>query len=100
MSQSDTLSTMPAIRSLRAVPLALEILIEVPELKGARTRRGPTQPHWRASGSHPLRTAHAAPIAPRGSCRGMCAHGSHANRLGLHHEMVESAQSDRRVFYR
>jgi hypothetical protein len=48
MSQSDTLSTIPALRSSRAVPLSLEVLIEVPELKGIRRWNGTTQPHWRA----------------------------------------------------
>jgi hypothetical protein len=54
MSQTDTHSTMPAIRSFRAVPLSLEVLIEVPELKCVRTRRGKTQPRWRANSSRPI----------------------------------------------
>jgi hypothetical protein len=53
MSQADTLSTMPAIRSFRAVPLSLDVLIEVPELKGIRPSHGKTQPLWRTKGSRP-----------------------------------------------
>jgi hypothetical protein len=53
MKESNTLSTMPAIRSFRAVPLSLEVLIEVPELRGGRMGRGKTQSPWRTATSRP-----------------------------------------------
>jgi hypothetical protein len=53
MKQSNTLSTMPAIRSFRAVPLSLEVLIELPELRGSRTGRGRTQSPWSKAPSRP-----------------------------------------------
>ena len=53
MNESDTLSTMPAIRPFGAVPLPLEALIEVPDLKGFQIARGGTQLPRRAATSRP-----------------------------------------------
>jgi len=53
MSQSDTLSKMPAIRSDRDLSLALEVLIEVPDLKGSRMGRGKVQSPRREATSRP-----------------------------------------------
>jgi hypothetical protein len=53
MSQSDTLSMMPAIRSDRDLSLSLEVLIEVPELKGSRMGRGKSRSPGRAATSRP-----------------------------------------------
>jgi hypothetical protein len=53
MNQSDTLSKMPAIRSDRNLSLALEVLIEVPDLKGSRMGRGRTQPPSQEAISRP-----------------------------------------------
>jgi hypothetical protein len=51
MKESNTLSTMPAIRPFRAVPLPLDVLIEVPDVRGYRMERGRTRSPGRAATS-------------------------------------------------
>jgi len=53
MKESNTLSTMSAIRSDRDLLLSLEVLIEVPGLKGSRIGHGKTQSLWREATSRP-----------------------------------------------
>ena len=55
MNESNTLSNVPAIRPFRAVPQPLEVLIEVPELKGCKMARGRTQSRRHAATSRPRR---------------------------------------------
>ena len=101
MSQTDTLSTMPAIRSDRAVPRSLVVLIEVPEVKaqpdasvpGRRCRIAGTS---RRPSARPPETA--AP--PRGPHGGLCSAGPGAARLGLHTGMVEPSQPGPRLLDR
>jgi hypothetical protein len=53
MNESNTLSTVPRIRPFRTVLLPLEVLIEVPELKGCQMVRGRTQSPRHAATSPP-----------------------------------------------
>jgi hypothetical protein len=53
MNECDTRSNMPAIRPFRAVPLPLQVLIEVPDLKGYQMVAGRTRSPRRAATSRP-----------------------------------------------
>ncbi len=57
MSRADTLLTMPAIRSDRAVPRSLGSLIEVPEVKRSPVRRARPRVagHWQGRRPAPVR---------------------------------------------
>ena len=57
MSRTDTLLTMPSIRSDRAVPRSLGSLIEVPEVKCGPTRRARPRAvgHWQNRQTSPVR---------------------------------------------